>query len=83
MPGVVRARRLIRRRGGDDQGDLAEVVGQATGHLVGPRQPYLHPRRLFRLQGSASAGADLLGERDARDQRDTEPVEPGVADLDR
>ncbi|MEU8125466.1 hypothetical protein AB0C21_42715 [Spirillospora sp. NPDC049024] len=44
---------------------------------------HLRPHRLLRVQGPAKAGADVLGERGVRDQRDTEPVEPGGADRDR
>lgn len=68
---------LVGRWGGDDQGDITEVVGEATGHLVRPAGPHLYTVQLVLGQGGAQAGADVLGEREVRDQRDTAPTEFG------
>ena len=64
-----------RDRAGDDQDELAEVVGQTAGHLVGSARPHPHTPELVVGEGGAQAGADVLGEREVRHQGAPTPIE--------
>jgi hypothetical protein len=44
---------LMRWWRGDDQGDIAKVIGESPSDLVGPRGPHLHACELLLIQGGS------------------------------